>query len=587
MQKRGPEAVYAQLTDLEASGRLLRLAHDAWTTPAIAAVEAAMIRAADRPQERQWITPSALETALRQASHLSREQREATAEAARSDGVSIVEAGAGTGKTTLARVIVDASHRSGLKVLGLAPSWVAADELSRSTGIDAVAIARWRYDTERGSAAQLDASTVIVVDEAGMTGTRDMAAILTKAREAHAKVALIGDRRQLEAVAGASPLKAVAEVVRRGVVLDGVRRQKVEWQRAASVVMARGDAEAGLRAYASWGRLELVAGDNAARDRVIEKWTELRSKHGSGVLIITRRNRDSAALNRSARETLRTEGIIAGQDIEVAALDREDKPVALALAVGDHIRFSENLPRLGVRNGNRARVENVQRAPNGEVRISFAAEDGRRIEGEWREFARKRPGGKTSPPRIVHAYAGTVHASQGRTAAASAIYVARQTDARELYVALTRHKEDAHVVVESERLEAQCRQRQADYRMKPTMIAMHERLFREARQYREKANVADYCADRAEFARSGQVTLPGPEVATDAMTHAVLAARRLREAITWLDPPRVIAPIWRLIGKGREFTRELPPKLAVLVETLRQRSHRVHDADVRAPNYDR
>ena len=284
-----------------------------------------MLRAADRPQERQWISPDALQAALGEASHLSQEQRGAVAEAARSDGVSIIEAGAGTGKTTLARVIVDASRRSGLKVVGLAPSWAAADELSRSTGIDSVAIARWRHDLERGSSVQLDASTVILVDEAGMAGTRDMAAILTKARDAQAKVVLIGDRRQLEAVPGASPLKATAEIVRRGAILDGVRRQAVDWQRAASVVMARGDAEAGLRAYASRHRLELVAGDVAARDRVIALWMDLRAAHGNDVLIITRRNEDSAALNRAAREVLKAERLIAGDDIEVAALDRDDK----------------------------------------------------------------------------------------------------------------------------------------------------------------------------------------------------------------------------------------------------------------------
>ena len=79
--------------------------------------------------------------------------------------------------------------------------------------------------------------------------------------------------------------------------------------------------------------------------------------------------------------------------------------------------------------------------------------------------------------------------------------------------------------------------------MKPTMIAMRERLFREARQYREKANVVDCCANRGEFARTGRVTLPGPEVAADAMTHAVTAARGLREAMAWLDPSRVVVPI--------------------------------------------
>ena len=221
------------------------------------------------------------------------------------------------------------------------------------------------------------------------------------------------------------------------------------------------------------------------------------------------------------------------------------------------------------------------------MRIAFALEDGRRVEGDWREFARERPGRKTLPPRIVHAYAGTAYAAQGRTAAASVVYVAKQTDARELYVALTRHSEDAHVVVESERLDAQCRQRQADHRIKPTLIAMRERLFREARQYREKANVVNSCADRAEFVRTGRVTLPDPERVTDPTTHAVSAARRLREAMAWLDPSRVVAPIWRLVGAGRAFAHELPPKLRLLIETLGERSRRGRNALTRDPSYDR
>ena len=263
LQRLGPDQVYAQLTDLEASGALLRLGDEVWTTPAIAACEAAMLRAADRRQERAWFAPAAVKAALDRAAHLTSEQRDAVISATLADGVSIVEAGAGTGKTTLALAIVDAAHASHLHVVGLAPSWVAADELSQSSGIDAVAIARWRYDRDHKGERPLDASTVILVDEAGMVGTRDMSAILTAAKDAGAKVVLIGDRRQLESVAGASALKAVADVVRRGAVLDGVRRQKVEWQRAASVVMARGDTEAGLRAYASRDRVEFVAGDDS------------------------------------------------------------------------------------------------------------------------------------------------------------------------------------------------------------------------------------------------------------------------------------------------------------------------------------
>jgi hypothetical protein len=193
LQQQGPEAVYKELAMLEASGDLLRLSADCWTTSAIAACEAAMLRAAHRPQEREWFKQDVLAAAIGQAEHLSSEQREAVLHAARTDGVTIIEAGAGTGKTTLARVIVDAAHGSGLKVIGLAPSWIAADELSKSTRIEGAAIARWRYDHERAASTQLDASTVILVDEAGMVGTRDMSAILTAAQEKGAKVVLIVD----------------------------------------------------------------------------------------------------------------------------------------------------------------------------------------------------------------------------------------------------------------------------------------------------------------------------------------------------------------------------------------------------------
>ncbi|MHB1103427.1 MAG: AAA family ATPase [Devosia sp.] len=268
----GPDMVYEELSRLEEAGSLLKLDSEHWTTPGLAAIEAAMLRAAARPQERDWFNGEAVKAALAAAPHLSDEQRDAVLHAVRSDGVGAIEAGAGTGKTTLAKVLVDAARRSGLTVIGLAPSWVAADELSRSTGIEALAIARWRWARDQNSS--LNEQRVILIDEAGMVGTRDMEAVLTAAATAGAKVVLIGDRRQLEAVPGASALRAVSDIVQRSAILDHVRRQQVDWQRAASVLMARGDTEAGLRAYASHDRLELAAGDEAALSRVLDLWRD-------------------------------------------------------------------------------------------------------------------------------------------------------------------------------------------------------------------------------------------------------------------------------------------------------------------------
>jgi hypothetical protein len=587
----GIDAVAAELARLERDGTLLPLADAAmvpgasacWTSPGIAACEAAMLRAADRPLERSWITPEAVEDALAHAPHLSSEQGEAVRHAAGRDGVSLLQAGAGTGKTTTAAALVAAARASGLRVIGLAPSWVAADELGHSTGIPAQAIARWRHDLTRAagpdathrldSPATLDADTVVLVDEAGMVATRDLEAVLSAAQSAGAKAVLIGDRRQLASVGGASALRAVADVVGRSAVLEHVRRQAVEWQRAASVLMVRGEVEAGLRAYATRDRIELVAGVEAAQARVLAVWNEQRAAHGEDVLIVTRRNADAAALNVWARAVLRAEGRLGPDLVTLPARNRDDKPAPLALAVGDALRFGESLPHLGLRNGIRARVAAITAEPDEAVRLRLALEDGRALEVAWSDLAQQpRFGRARSQPRIVHAYAGTAYAAQGRTSSAAVMYVGAATDAREVYVGLTRHRYEARMVVERDRLDALCRQRQADARMPATDAMVLERLFREARNYSEKANVIDYAADRVAFVREGSLGTREPIGRGLDVPRVIRAARLLREATAWLGVEQLIVPTWRLVDAyGRRLTQAPARVTRALVGELARR----------------
>jgi ATP-dependent exoDNAse (exonuclease V) alpha subunit len=133
----------------------------------------------------------------------------------------------------MTKALVEVAQRSGLKILGLTPTWVAADELSKSCGIDARAIAKWRYDRGNGLESDIDAKTLIVVDEVGVAGVRELESGLRAAHQARAKVVCLGDRRQLESVPGGSALRAVGDVIARGAVLSQVRRQNVSWQRAA------------------------------------------------------------------------------------------------------------------------------------------------------------------------------------------------------------------------------------------------------------------------------------------------------------------------------------------------------------------
>ncbi len=559
LQGQALETVEAELTALERDGAIIALSGDErvarWTTPGIAAAEAAMLRAAHRPDERDWITAEAMDRALTRAPHLSEQQRDAARQVLGRDGVTIVEAGAGTGKTTTARAIVDAARESGMTVVGLAPSWIAADELGASTGIEAKAIARWCHDQVGGKARPLNASMLIIVDEAGMVGTRDMEAVLTAAQQSGAKVLLLGDRRQLASVSGASALRAVAEVVERSAIMHEVRRQEVDWQRAATVVMAQGDSEAGLRAYALNDRIELVSGADAAQDRVIALWREQRARHGDDVLIVTSRNADAAVLNLKARQVLRNENKLGPDLVELRALDRSEKSVPLPLAVGDRLRFGETLAQHGIRNGHQAAVEAIGQDAVGQTLLTLAHQDGRRLEVAWSSLSREpRFGRKPSPPKIVHALAGTAYAAQGRTASAAVLYVARSTDAREVYVGLSRHRHDAQVVVEKDRLDAMCRQRQADPRLPATAGAILEKLFGEAARYREKSNVVDYVDDQRGFIRDG-VIRPAAERLGIGVDHARKATRLLREALSWLQLDR-LSLTWPILALQSMVSRK-------------------------------
>ena len=164
-------------------------------------------------------------------------------------------------------------------------------------------------------------------------------------------------------------------------------------------------------------------------------------------------------------------------------------------------------------------------------KVAIRLDDGRLIEEQWASLVREQRRRSPLPPRITSAYAGTAYSVQSRTSAAAVLYVAKPTDARELYVGLTRHRVDARIVAERDRLEAAARQRQSDIRVAPSETAIRERLFTEARSYAEKANVADYVEDRIAFMRTGQIEIRRNDNSLN-LGRIARAAQRIFEA-TW------------------------------------------------------
>lgn len=109
--------------------------------------------------------------------------------------IDVVAGPAGTGKTFALAAARDAWREAGHQVFGVAVARRAAKELETGAGIPSTSIAALRDRLQRGH--RLPHRAVLVVDEAGMVGTRDLVALLDGVERADGKLVLVGDHRQL------------------------------------------------------------------------------------------------------------------------------------------------------------------------------------------------------------------------------------------------------------------------------------------------------------------------------------------------------------------------------------------------------
>ena len=174
------------------------------------------------------------------------------------NGVDVVVGKAGTGKTHALAAAHRCWQQAGVPVLGAAVAARAAVALTETAGIPAMSVARLLATDQRarraGLPGVLPAGAVLVVDEAGMLGTRQLAQLLDATGRAGGKLVLVGDHRQLPELAAGGTFHALARDL-PAVTLTENRRQAHGWERAALDQLRAGDVATGLAAYADAGRV--------------------------------------------------------------------------------------------------------------------------------------------------------------------------------------------------------------------------------------------------------------------------------------------------------------------------------------------
>lgn len=361
----------------------------------------------------------ALARAAERGLALSGEQRAAFEHVTNSRGLSVVVGYAGTGKSAMLGVAREAWESAGYTVRGAALSGIAAEGLEHGSGIASRTIASLEHQWGQGR-EQLTSRDVLVIDEAGMVGTRQMERVLSHAADAGAKVVLVGDPQQLQAIEAGAAFRAIHER-HGGVEISEVRRQREGWQQDATRHLATARTGLAIQAYETRGKVHAAETREAARSDLIERWDRHRQASPSDTrIILTHTNDEVRELNDAARDRLRSSGEL-GNDVTI----RTERG-AFEFASGDRIMFLRNERGLGVKNGTLGTIE--QASPQ---RMAVRTDDGRSVAFDTKDYA-----------HIDHGYAATIHKAQGMTVDRTHVLATPGMDSHGAYVALSRHRDE-------------------------------------------------------------------------------------------------------------------------------------------------
>lgn len=334
-------------------------------------------------------------------------------------GVEVVRAAAGTGKTFALDAARDAWQASDVPLLGCALSARAAVELQSQSGVRSDTVARLERQLAQGH--RIPPGSVLIVDEAGMVGSRQLTDLARHAAAVDAKLVLVGDDHQLPEIDAGGAFRGLAD--RLGALeLRTVIRQSQEWDRDALDHLRHGRVEEWAETYREHGRLVSHPTAERARRALVEDWWVAAREPGTEAAMIAHRRADVADLNRRARQLMGADGRL-GTD-ELTLHDR-------AFAEGDAVLARRNDRRLEIVNGARGTVTAVD-LERRSVSVELADGRGVRLDASYLDAG-----------HLDHGYALTAHAAQGATVDKTFVLGSDDLYREWGYTALTRHRDEA------------------------------------------------------------------------------------------------------------------------------------------------
>ena len=312
--------------------------------------------------------------AVLEGTSLNKEQQRALVETALTrDRVTAIHGVAGSGKSTLVRILGEAAE-PGMTLIALAPTSSAAAELGNKAKIDFHTVASF---VARGGQG-ITERHVLVLDEAGQLGNRQAQRLLEISRATGARLLFLGDEKQTGAIEQGKPFWLMRKLGLPTVELTQAVRQETKSIKAA-VTAARGGNFA--EALARLDSVSTIDDNEKMAEQVVNAWIRLKSETRAGTNILVLDNATRLIINNKIREALKDEGRLAADDSRLsilapAGLTDIEKHMARFYGAGQVVRFDRDIAGLGVARHADYRVAGLGREATGRQVVRLVDEQG-------------------------------------------------------------------------------------------------------------------------------------------------------------------------------------------------------------------
>lgn len=407
----------------------VQLGDGTYTTRWLLDAEAEALAAASdlRHQEVAGVPEPEIEAAIKVAGMSGEQASMVRALTGPGTGLRVVVGPPGSGKTAALRAAYRAWTAAGVPVHGVALSGLAARGLQQAAMIPTQTVASVLQQLRPGLPGPVPAGGVLVVDEAGMVGTKDLNTLLQAAQERGFALVLVGDHKQLPEINAGGLFAHLCD--QPEVELTANHRQQAEWERHALADFRAGRVPAAMDALLAHERVHIHPDStsqitSAAADYLHA--TATIPPERVGLLAATRAQ--SRALNEAVRELREAAGHLTGPTLSAVTPDGR-----LALRSGDRVSITSPDRERGLLNGQMGHVTAVDPQQGSAV---VHIDDGRELTLGPDFLARG---------KLAHGYASTIHKAQGQTHQVTFIVGSPALTAETAYTALSRATSEHHL----------------------------------------------------------------------------------------------------------------------------------------------